>query len=172
MARSTEIWSSALVGRRRASTADAGFFAAPLSRTTVNTITRMATMISAVNTNAMRSPAMERSSTGMSGNKNAEVAERETRMAVPSEAPTWFNVFCSAFACWITRLSSEFRPQVFSGVMMACMPTPRQVYTKMMNGTGVSSAKPTRPHPPMAAMAAPGMITRRGPSLSNRRPAK
>ena len=84
-------------------------------------------MISAVKANAIRSPAMACSIAGISGNRKVDVAERETKMAVPNDAPTWFNVFCSAFACWITRLSSVLIPQVLSGVTSACMPTPRQV---------------------------------------------
>ena len=50
-------------------------------------------------------------------------AEMDTSTAVPSDAATWFSVFDTPWACWITLLSSEFTPQVFSGVMVNCRPT-------------------------------------------------
>ena len=59
----------------------------------------MITMSAAVKLKAIRSPIMVCSMLGISGNRKTEVAERDTKMAVPSEAPTWFKVLERALAC-------------------------------------------------------------------------
>ena len=63
-------------------------------------------------------------------------------------------------------------PQVLMGVIVPVIPTERQVYTAIIKGIGVSSENAISPQPPRSKMKAQGIITLRGPNLSNQRPAK
>ena len=47
----------------------------------------------------------------------------DTMSAVMNAAETWFRVFVTALACWMTLLSSELMPHVFIGVVRNWMPS-------------------------------------------------
>ena len=62
------------------------------------------------------------SASALAGANSAPSAVRLTMNAVPKDAPTWLVVALSALPCWTTLFSSEFTPQVLSGVTRNWMP--------------------------------------------------
>ena len=72
---------------------------------------------------AMWSPRYDCSNADASGATMGARADIDTSMAVPIEAATWLRVLDTPCACWMTLLSSELTPHVFSGVMVNCKPT-------------------------------------------------
>ena len=49
------------------------------------------------------------------------------KAAVPKEPATGLRVLVTPCACWMLLLSSELTPQVLSGVVEYCRPTPSRV---------------------------------------------
>ena len=72
----------------------------------------------------------------------------------------------------MASLGREFTPQVFSGVMVNCMPMANTVYIKVTSKMGDATCNCVRPTAANTMPKPPTSTGMRTPCLSNRRPAK
>ena len=94
-----------------------------LSLTSAHTTTNATTKSAVITQNARCWPRYCCSSAPAWGASMGDSADMDTRSAVPNAPAIWLSVLDTPWACWMTLLSSELTPQVFSGVIMVCKPT-------------------------------------------------